>query len=477
MESMFLSPEQFKAGAQPSSAGGLSGALLLSVLKSMELRPDRLCEAKVLEQQGKSCTLQIGNQIIAAELPTEELMPETVTLRFLSARGGSDPVISMRISELEAQSLKSYKIDTNPEKLSTAIKAFIPSLTDSQSELLFKLLPYFKGDLHENLASFTYLLGLDDKKLQAHILQQGGDKAAPRELATALRETEKIIMSCPTAALAEDEQKLLDSMLRLIDTMQKKIAGARNLNQFVDDESAPLSLNMKQLAGTSEAMTVDRKEAAEPQSQRSETGKEAYASAEGKSSRNASFQDVNTASGNRPARHSPHPDLKGISENNDNIRNNRGERMDVPSALPDHDGKEIAIGSDRHAVLEYLSREASLDRLMDRTLKTSSQEWSTTYAWKAVEDSHVLKGISVEERKQGTGNETQREYQVSFQLSLSGVGDMTCVVYWMDRSIGCRMICDSAYSYSLFELHRRTLEERLKERGISCMHIKVEHGG
>ncbi|MHC9541012.1 MAG: hypothetical protein AB9903_16045 [Vulcanimicrobiota bacterium] len=478
MESMFLSPELFKTGTQSPAAGGLSGALLLSMLKSMDLKPGMLCEATVIQQQGKSCTLQIGSQTITAELPTEEQMPEKVMLRFLSARSGADPVISMQVAGSEALSLKSYVVDTNPEKLSTTIKSFIPSLTESQSELLFKLLPYFKGDLHENLASFAYLLGLDEEKLQAHILGQSGDRVAPRELATALRETGNILSSCPCAELTKEEQTILDTIIRIIDTMQKKIAGAKNLCPFVDEESAPLSQNMKYLVNGSEAMTAAGEGAAEVREQLSKTGKEAYTSVktegQGITGKNGSTSDDRTGSVLRSLSHSSRTDVKGIDES---LRNNGRERLDSPSTLTGHDSKEIPNGSDRRAVLEYLSREASVDRLMDRTLKAPSQEWNTTYAWKTVEDNQIMKGISVEERKQGAGNETQREYQVSFQLSLPRVGDTTCVVYWMEHSIGCRIVCDSAYSHSLFELHRSMLEERFKERGISCMHIKVEHGG
>ncbi|MGV8121242.1 MAG: hypothetical protein AB2L14_15890 [Candidatus Xenobiia bacterium LiM19] len=478
MESIFLFPEQFRAGTQSPAAGGLSGALLLSMLKSLDLKPGVLCEATVIQQQGKSCTLQIGSQTITAELPAEEQMPEKVMLRFLSARAGADPVISMQIAGSEALSLKSYVVDTNPEKLSTTIKAFMPSLTESQSELLFKLLPYFKGDLHENLASFAYLLGLDEEKLQAHILEQSGDRTAPRELAAALRETRNILSSCPCAELTGEEHSVLNTIIRIIDTMQKKIAGAKNLCPFIDDESAPLSQNMKYLMNGSEVMTAAGEEAAGLREQLSTTGKEAYTSVktedEAKSGKNGAAIDDRTGSVRRSAFHSSRTDVKGIDEN---LRNNGGERLDSPSALTGHDGKEIPNGSDRHAVLEYLSREVSVDRLMDRTLKAPSQQWNTTYAWKTVEDSRIMKGISVEERKQGAGNETQREYQVSFQLSLPRVGDTTCVVYWMEHSIGCRIVCDSAYSHSLFELHRSMLEERFKERGISCMHIKVEHGG
>ncbi len=416
MESLLFSSEQLRTGAQTPASVSLSGALLQSLLKGIDFKSGLLCEATVINQQGKNCTLQIRNQIITAELPTAERMPEKVMLRFISTGVGPDPVISMQITGREALRLKSYVLDTNPGKLSAAIKIFLPSLTESQAELLFKLLPYFREDFHENLASFAYLLGLDEEKLQAHILEQRGDRITPRELGTALEETGNILGSCPTSELTEDERNILENTLKIIDTMQRKIKGAKNLCQFIDEESAPLGHNMKLLIHGPEATAAHREGAAE--------GKES-----------------------------------------------------LQSPLSVNDGKELQKGADRHMVLDYISREASLDRLMDRTFKTNSPEWSTAFAWKTADESQILKGLTVEERKQGTGTEIQREYQVSFRISLPSVGDMTCILYWMKHSISCRIVCESIYSHFLFELNRALLEERFKERGISCLNIKVEHGG
>jgi len=475
MESLFLSPEQFRTGTQSLSAGGLTGALLQSLLKSLDIRPGMLCEATVLEQQGRTCTLQIASQTITAELPTEDLLPEKITLRMLSARGGSEPVISMQIAGKEALNQGSYIIDANQGKLAETVRSFMPSLTENQSELLFKLLPYFKGDLHENLASFIYLLGMDSDKLQAHILESGGDKAAPRELVAALSAAKEALSSCPASVMTGEEKKILDNIIKIIDTMQKKIAGAKNMHQFTDNESAPLAQSMKDLVSGHDSQVIKPDGAARSIVQTPQEKSQPYVPASDSSreraDRTVSSADDRTGSA-RKASHSSHADVKSIDET---IRH--GEKPDYRTVLSGHDGRETGAIADRRAVLEYLSGEATIDRLMDRTLKPASAEWNTTYAWKALEDSQVLKGIHVEERKQGTGGKSQQEYQVSFDLSLPSVGDMTCVVYWMEHSIGCRIVCDSSYSQSLFELHRSQLEERFRERGVSCMHIKVEQGG
>lgn len=475
MESMFLSPEQFRTGTQSLSAGELSGALLQSLLKSLDIRPGMLCEATVLEQQGRTCTLQIASQTITAELPTEELLPEKIMLRMLSVRGGSEPVISMQIAGKEALNLGSYVVDASQGKLAETVKSFIPTLTDSQSELLFKLLPYFKGDLHENLASFVYLLGMDSDKLQAHILESGGDKAAPRELVAALNDTREALSSCPASVLTGEEKKILDNIIKIIDTMQKKIAGAKNLHQFTDNESTPLAQSMKDLVSGHDSQTIKPDGAGKYSAQAPEEKNQSYLPSVDKTADQADRAVTSTEDRTGSARRATHSSHAEVKSMDDAIR--KSENLEYRTLLPGHDVKETASGADRRALLEYLSGEATIDRLMDRTLKPASAEWNTTYAWKALEDSQVLKGIQVEERKQGTGGKSQQEYQVSFDLSLPSVGDMTCVVYWMEHSIGCRIVCDSSYSRSLFELHRSQLEERFRERGVSCMHIKVEQGG